>query len=80
MRKNLFLFASALIFTFSFTSCREKKEMTPAEAAVEEMQNDGADIEVKDGGDKIKMDNGDKEIKIKTDDDGNTKIKTDDNS
>jgi len=80
MKKNIFLLASALIFTFSFTSCRENKEVSTDETIIEEMQNDGAEIKVKDDGDKIKMDNGEKEVKIKTDDDGNVKIKTDDNS
>tara|TARA_R110002020_G_scaffold98208_2_gene233910 strand:+ start:1137 stop:1367 length:231 start_codon:yes stop_codon:yes gene_type:complete len=70
--------ALLLVFslTFSFTSCREKTEK---EEIVEEMKDDGAEMKVKDGGDKIKMETEDKEVKIKTTDDGETKIKTDDN-
>jgi len=64
------------ILTFSLTSCREQTEK---ERVIEDMKDDGASMEVKDGGDKIKMKTEDKEVKIKTDDDGDTKIKTDDN-
>lgn len=55
----------------SLSSCRDQK--TTEESLVEEMQDKGADIKVKD--DKIKMETNDEKVKIKTDDDGNTKIK-----
>lgn len=72
-------FAIATITT-SFTSCRDTEEKTEKEEILDEAREEGADIKVKDGGDKIKIEkaNGD-EIKIKTDD-GDVKIKTDDNS
>ena len=76
MKKYIPALLLVLSLTFSFTSCREKTEK---EKIVEEMKDDGAEMKVKDGGDKIKMETEDKEVKIKTDDDGNTKIKTDDN-
>lgn len=67
----------AALLTFSLTSCREQTEK---EKVIEDMKDDGASMKVKDGGDKIKMETDDKEVKIKTDDDGDTKIKTDDNN
>lgn len=63
------LFAGCL--TISLTSCRDNK--TQKEEIVEEMQDKGADIKVKEN--KIKMETEDEKVKIKTDDDGNTKIK-----
>jgi polyribonucleotide nucleotidyltransferase len=65
------LFIGAL--TISLSSCRDQK--TEKEELIEEMQDKGADIKIKDGGDKIKMETEDEKIKIKTDDDGNVKIK-----
>lgn len=69
----MFTIATALI------SCRDT-EKTETETIIEEAKEDGAKIEVKDGGDKVKIENPDgSETKIKTDDDGDVKIKTDDN-
>jgi DUF4097 and DUF4098 domain-containing protein YvlB len=79
MKKIIFILVA--IATVSFTSCREKEEVkTETEQILEDARAEGANIEIKDGGDKIKIEkaNGD-EIKIKTDD-GDVKIKTDDNN
>lgn len=76
--KKIAIIAIALA-TFSFTSCRDEKK-SDAEVIIEEATENGADIEIKDGGDKVKIENPDgSETKIKTDDDGDVKIKTDDN-
>ncbi|RMA57601.1 hypothetical protein [Ulvibacter antarcticus] len=77
MKKIAFIALTALFLGTSLTSCREQK--SEKETLIEEMKADGADIKIKDGGDKIKMETDDKEVKIKTDDDGNVKIKVDDN-
>ncbi|MFC7356509.1 hypothetical protein ACFQO1_02330 [Jejudonia soesokkakensis] len=79
MKKVILLLAA--IATVSFTSCREKEEAkTETEQILEDARAEGADIEIKDGGDKIKIEEADgDEIKIKTDD-GDLKIKTDDNN
>lgn len=74
MKKIAIIALMAGLFSASFTSCRENK--TQEEQLIEEMQDEGADIDVSDDGDKIKMETDDKSVKIKTDDDGNTKIKT----
>lgn len=67
------------IFAIGFTSCEDKKK-TEAETIIEDAREDGASIEIKDDGDKVKIKEADgDEIKIKTDDDG-VKIKTDDNN
>ena len=51
----------------TFTSCRDTEEKTQKEQIIEEAQEDGANIEVKDGGDKVKIENADgSETKIKT--------------
>ena len=71
MRKLTMMALFAGFLTISVSSCRDQK--TTEENLVEEMQNKGADIKVKD--DKIKMETEDEKVKIKTDDDGNTKIK-----
>jgi len=79
MKKVAIIALSALFIGASFTSCRDT-EKSQKEEIIEEAQADGSEIEIKDGGDKVKIEkaNGD-EIKIKTDD-GDVKIKTDDNS
>ena len=71
MRKlaTIALFAGCL--TLSLSSCRDQK--TQKEEIIEDMQDKGADIKVKDN--KIKMETDDEKVKIKTDDDGNTTIK-----
>lgn len=80
MKKILILGVAALTVSLSFTSCRDTEEKTQTEQLIEEAQEEGANIEIKDGGDKIKIENADgSETKIKTDDDGDVKIKTDDN-
>lgn len=63
------LFAGFL--TISLSSCRDQK--TTEQQMVDDMQDKGADVKVKDN--KIKMETNDEKVKIKTDDDGNTKIK-----
>jgi hypothetical protein len=80
MKRVSILVILVLIFTVSFTSCREKKgDLTDKETIIEEAREEGAKIEVKDGGDKVKIEHPDgSETKIKTDD-GDVKIKTDDN-
>lgn len=63
----------------SFTSCRDDKK-TETETIIEEAQDNGAEIDMDEEGDKVKIENPDgSEVKIKTDDDGDLKIKTDDN-
>ena len=71
MRKLTMIALFAGFLTVSLTSCRDQKSKT--EELVEEMQDKGADIKVKDN--KIKMETEDEKVKIKTDDDGNVKIK-----
>ncbi len=71
MKKLTMIALFAGFLTISLSSCRDQK--TQEEQLVEEMQDKGADIKVKD--DKIKMETEDEKVKIKTDDDGNTKIK-----
>ncbi len=78
--KKLILTAFAFAtLAVTFTSCRDTEEKTEKEQLIDNAQEDGAKIEVKDGGDKVKIENPDgSETKIKTDD-GDVKIKTDDN-
>ena len=78
MKKLTMIALFAGFLTISLSSCRDKKEMTPAEETIQEMQDKGADIKVKDDGDKIKMETEDEKVKIKTDDNGDVKIKTED--
>ena len=79
MKKVLLAGFTILTLAVTFTSCRDT-EKTEAEELVEEMQDEGADIKVKedDGDVKIKMETDDKKVKIKEDDgDQKIKIKTD---
>lgn len=71
-----FLFASMFAIV-GLASCRE--EQTEEEKIIEEMKNEGAEIERSsdDGDVKIKMETDEKEVKIKKDADGDTKIKVD---
>ena len=62
----------SLFMTLSLTSCREETEK---EKIINEMKDQGADIEVSRDGDKIKMETENRKVKIKTDDDGEVKIK-----
>ncbi|SDB55171.1 hypothetical protein SAMN03097699_2082 [Flavobacteriaceae bacterium MAR_2010_188] len=71
MKKVFFLIMMSLFVSTSFLSCREKSEK---EKLIEEMKDEGADIDVSEDGDKIKMETDDKSVKIK-EDDGDTKIK-----
>ncbi|WP_432412704.1 hypothetical protein [Rasiella sp. SM2506] len=81
MKKILIAGFTILTLAVTFTSCRDTEEKTQKEQLIDNAQDDGAKIEVKDGGDKVKIENPDgSETKIKTDDDGDVKIKTDDNS
>jgi len=84
MKKLAMIFLCATFAATAFTSCREKKEeMTQEEAIIQEMQEEGANVEVKeqaDGDTKIKMETENKEVKIKTDADGDSKIKVDENN
>jgi pentatricopeptide repeat protein len=84
MRKIALLFVTAILFTTAFSSCRDSKETSETEELIEEMREEGAEIDVKTDGDekKIKMETDEKEVKIKTEE-GETKIKVetdDDNS
>ncbi len=83
MKKVALFTLSAAFIAASFISCREnKEEVTEEEAIIQEMQADGADVKIKeDGGDtKIKMETDEKEVKIKKEEDGDTKIKIDENN
>lgn len=71
MKKVLFITLMSLCLSSSFYSCREKTEK---EKLIDEMKDEGADIDVSDDGDKIKMETDEKSVKIK-EDDGDTKIK-----
>ncbi|QAA82979.1 hypothetical protein EI546_15200 [Aequorivita sp. H23M31] len=74
MRKLTMIALLAGFFTLTVSSCRDTEpKKTQTEEIIDDMQNKGADIKVKD--DKIKMETEDEKVKIKTDDDGNTKIK-----
>ena len=80
--KSLKIGAIALgIMAVSFTSCKEKK--TEAETLKDQLEEEGATIEEStddDGNYKMKAETPDgDEVKIKVDEDGTTKIKTDDN-
>ena len=77
MKKISFLASLLLVVSISFTACREQSEK---EKLVEEMKEDGAEIDTKtddDGNYKIKKKSEEKEVKIKEDADGDTKIKVD---
>jgi len=79
MRKLIYTALAVSFMTVAFTSCREEK--TQKEELIEEMQDEGAEIDVKrDGEDtKIKMETEDKKVKIKEDgEDTKIKVKTDD--
>lgn len=83
MKKTALIILCAAFLTASFTSCRDtKEEVTEEEAIIKEMQDEGAEIKVKedDGDVKIKMETDEKEVKIKKDDDGDSKIKIDENN
>lgn len=73
MKKLTMIALFAGFLTISLSSCRDQETKTRTETIVEDMQDKGADIDVKDG--KIKMETEDEKVKIKTDDDENTKIK-----
>lgn len=72
MKKLIFMASMALFLSVSLTSCREQTEK---EKIINEMQDEGADIDVSRDGDKIKMETENRKVKIKTDDDGDVKIK-----
>lgn len=72
MKKVIFMSFMALCMATSFTSCREQSEK---EKVMDEMRDEGADIDVSEDGDKIKMETENREVKIKTDDEGDVKIK-----
>lgn len=79
MRKLIYTALAVSFMTVAFTSCRDEK--TQKEELIEEMQDEGAEIDVKrDGEDtKIKMETEDKKVKIKEDgEDTKIKVKTDD--
>lgn len=81
MKRLIYIVAIFTFVTVAFTSCRNDKK-TEKEELIEEMQEEGADVKVKEKGDKtkIKMETEEKEVKIKEKSDGDTKIKVDDNS
>lgn len=72
MKKVIFMSFMALFLSVSVSSCREKTEK---EKVIDEMEDAGADVEVSKDGDKIKMETENREVKIKTDDEGDVKIK-----
>jgi ABC-type enterochelin transport system substrate-binding protein len=76
MKKVIFMACMALFMATSMTSCREENK-TQSEELIDDMQDKGADIEVKDRATdtKIKMETEDEKVKIKEGDDGDTKIK-----
>ncbi|MEO8933256.1 MAG: hypothetical protein ABI295_03030 [Xanthomarina sp.] len=76
MKKVIFMTLMVLFIAISLTSCRDEKK-TQKEELIEEMQDKGADIKVKERANdtKIKMETEDKKVKIKEGDDGETKIK-----
>jgi len=79
MKKIIYTVLVLCFMTVAFTSCREEK--TQKEELIEEMQNEGAEIDVKTDGDetKIKMETEDKKVKIKEDgEETKIKVKTDD--
>ncbi|PHR15149.1 MAG: hypothetical protein COA40_03180 [Aequorivita sp.] len=83
MKKVTLIILSAVFIAASFTSCREnKEEATEEEVIIQEMQDEGADVKIKedDGDTKIKMETDEKEVKIKKEEDGDTKIKVDENN
>ncbi|SFU30652.1 hypothetical protein SAMN05216480_101589 [Pustulibacterium marinum] len=80
MKKLVIALMALSLSTGSLVSCRDSKEKKKQEL-IDEMKEEGADIKMKKDGDeeKIKMETENKEVKIKEDDDGDMKIKTDDN-
>lgn len=72
MKKAIFMTFMALFLFVSLTSCREQTEK---ERVIDEMNERGADVKVKQDGDKIKMESDDKKVKIKEKDNGEVKIK-----
>lgn len=78
MKKFIMLAFLVGFLTFSVSSCRDQK--TTEETLIEDMQDRGADVKIKDDGErrKVKMETDDKKVKIKTDEDGNKKIKVKD--
>lgn len=72
MKKVIFMSFMSLFMTISLTSCREETEK---EKIINEMKEEGADIDVSRDGDKIKMETENRKVKIKTDNDGEVKIK-----
>ena len=75
MKKFIMLALFAGFLTFSVSSCSDDK--TREEVLIEDMQDQGADVNVKnDGGtENIKMETENEKLKIKTDEDGDTQIK-----
>lgn len=76
MKKLAYILILALFVGLNFTSCREK---TQEEKLIQEMKDQGAEIKVKDDGDKIKMETEDTKVKIKKDGE-ETKIKVKEDS
>lgn len=70
MKKIIFTVLTLALLTTSFMSCREQTEK---EKIIQEMEDEGAEIKIKD--DKIKMETEDKKVKI-TDDEIKTKEKS----
>ena len=76
MKKIIFMSFMLLFIATSITSCRDENK-TQKEELIEEMQDKGADIKVKERANdtKIKMETDDKKVKIKEGDEGKKKIK-----
>ncbi|WP_121665781.1 hypothetical protein [Mesonia aquimarina] len=74
MKKFTKLAAFVFIAAITFTSCRNEEKAETKEVEGVEMEND-AEVKVKDGGEKIKMEDSEKEVKIKKDEQGNIEKK-----
>lgn len=72
MRNFLKIFMVLAVMSLTFTSCRDDKDTKTVDGI--EVDKD-ADVKVSDDGDKIKVEDANKKIKIKKNDDGSLKKK-----
>ena len=73
MKKVVRTLAVAAILAVSLTSCRDENKETKTVEGVEVSKD--ADIDVSDDGKKIKIEDGETDVKIKRDEDGNIEKK-----